>query len=41
MGDRWFLQEYMCQFEDSVSGVFDRKLVEQAITYDVKPLAYR
>jgi hypothetical protein len=41
MGDRWFLQEYMCQFEDSVSGVFDRELVEQAIDYDVKPLAYR
>src|ERR1017187_4455044 len=41
MGDRWFLQEYMCQFEDSVSGVFDRELVEQAITDDVKPLAYR
>src|ERR1039458_3855422 len=25
MGDRWFLQEYMCQFEDSVSGLFDRE----------------
>ena len=41
MGDRWFRQEYLCEFEDSVSGVFDRELVEQAITYDVKPLAYR
>src|ERR1017187_7163473 len=41
MGDRWFLQEYMCQFEDSVSGVFDRALVERAITYDVEPLAYQ
>ena len=41
MGDRWFRQEYLCEFEDSVSGVFDRELVEQAITYDVEPLAYR
>jgi hypothetical protein len=41
MGDRWFRQEYLCEFEDAVSGVFDRELVEQAITYDVEPLAYR
>src|ERR1039458_9754693 len=41
MGDRWFRQEYLCQFEDSVSTVFDRALIEQAITYDVEPLAYR
>jgi hypothetical protein len=41
MGERWFRQEYLCQFEDAVSGVFDRELVEQAITYDVEPLAYR
>src|ERR1035437_5976989 len=34
MGDRWFLQEYLCEFEDSVSGVFDRELVERAITYE-------
>jgi hypothetical protein len=31
----------MCQFEDSVSGLFDRELVERAITYDVEPLAYQ
>jgi phage FluMu gp28-like protein len=41
MGERWFRQEYLCEFADSVSGVFDRDLVEQAITDDVAPLAYR
>ena len=41
MGERWFRQEYLCQFEDAVSGVFDRELVEQAFTFDVEPLAYR
>jgi phage FluMu gp28-like protein len=41
MGERWFRQEYLCEFADSVSGVFDRDLVEQAITDDVAPLVYR
>jgi hypothetical protein len=38
MGDRWFRQEYECQFEDEVSGVFARDLVVQAITDEVEPL---
>jgi hypothetical protein len=38
MGERWFRQEYLCEFVDSVSGVFERDLVERAITYDVEPL---
>ena len=38
MSDRWFRQEYLCEFEDSVSGVFDRDLVERAITEAVEPL---
>ena len=38
MGERWFRQEYMCEFEDSVSGVFSRDLVEGAITDEIKPL---
>ncbi len=38
MGERCFRQEYLCEFEDSVSGVFDRDLVERAITDEVKPL---
>jgi len=38
MGMRWFQQEYLCEFEESVSGVFDRDLVDRAITDEVKPL---
>jgi Terminase large subunit, T4likevirus-type, N-terminal len=38
MGERWFRQEYLCEFVDSVSGVFDRDLVESAITAEVQPL---
>ncbi len=38
MGERSFRQEYLCEFEDSVSGIFDRDQVERAITADVKPL---
>jgi hypothetical protein len=40
MGERWFRQEYECEFVDSVSGIFDRELVERAITKDVKPLEF-
>ena len=38
MGERCFRQEYLCEFEDSVSALFDRELVDQAITEDVKPM---
>jgi hypothetical protein len=38
MGERWFRQEYCCEFEDAVSGVFDRALVEEAISSDFAPL---
>jgi hypothetical protein len=38
MGERWFRQEYLCEFVDSVSGVFERNLVEEAITGDFEPL---
>jgi hypothetical protein len=38
MGERWFRQEYMCEFEEAVSGVFARDLVERAITDEVEPL---
>ena len=40
MGERWYRQEYQCEFVDSVSGIFDRELVERAITKDVKPLEF-
>jgi terminase large subunit-like protein len=38
MGDQWFRQEYGCEFVDAVSGVFDRDVVEKAVTRDVEPL---
>lgn len=40
MGERWYHQEYQCEFVDSVSGIFDRDVVERAITRDVKPLEF-
>jgi phage FluMu gp28-like protein len=38
MGERLFQREYLCEFEDSVSVVFPRDLVDSAITSEVKPL---
>jgi len=38
MGERWFQQEYECEFVDTVSGVFERDLLEKAFTDEVKPL---
>jgi len=40
MGERWFRQEYLCEFVDSVCAVFDRDLIERAIRFDVKPLVF-
>jgi hypothetical protein len=34
MGERWYRQEYLCEFEDSVSGLFDQELVERAFSDD-------
>ena len=41
IGDHSFRQEYLCEFVDSVCGLFDRDLVERAITTEVKPLVFR
>jgi len=41
LGERWFRQEYLCEFEDSASSVFARDLVERAITDEVEPLILR
>jgi hypothetical protein len=38
LGERWFRQEYLCEFEDSVSGVFDRELLERAVREGLRPL---
>ena len=41
MGERWFRQEYLCEFVDSGNGVFGRDLVERAITREVRPLVLK
>jgi hypothetical protein len=41
MGERWFRQEYLCEFVDEVSGVFGRDLVARAMREDVEPLIIR
>jgi len=38
MGERWFRQEYGCEFVDSVSGLFDRDSIEGAISDEFAPL---
>ena len=38
MGERWFKQEYLCEFTDSVSSVFDRDLLERALSDEFEPL---
>jgi phage FluMu gp28-like protein len=38
LGGHDFRQEYMCEFEDTESSVFDRTLVERAISRDVEPM---
>ena len=40
MGERWFGQEYCCEFVDSVSGVFDRDAVERAVSEEFEPLKF-
>ncbi len=41
MGERWFRQEYMCEFLDVTSGLFDRDLVEGAVTDEIAPLEFQ
>jgi hypothetical protein len=38
MGERWFRQEYLCEFVQTEDGVFDRELVETAVSFDFAPL---
>ena len=38
MGEWWFRQEYLCEFVDTEDGVFDRELVEAAVSKEVEPL---
>ncbi len=38
LGPLWFRQEYLCEFVDNGTAVFDRDLVENALDDDVEPL---
>ncbi len=38
LGERWYKQEYMCEFEDISGGVFDMDMVRAAFKSDIKPL---
>ena len=38
MGDRWFRQEYLCEFADTEETVFPEDLIRKAINFDIKPL---
>ena len=38
LGDWWYLQEYCCQFLDSIDQVFAYDAVMSALSSDVKPL---
>ncbi len=40
-GDRWFRQEYCCEFVDTEESMFDSDVIRAAITDDVKPLDLR
>jgi hypothetical protein len=38
MGDRWFRQEYLCEFAANEETLFPDELVRKAIKYDIQPL---
>ena len=38
LGERWFRQEYLCSFEDSVDAVFAYSDIQAAMSNEVKPL---
>jgi hypothetical protein len=40
MGERQFRQEYLCEFADVQSGVFDPDLIAQAFSHDILPLEF-
>jgi hypothetical protein len=39
MGERWFLQEYGCEFGATAEGLFDRQLIQKAFSDEFEPLA--
>ena len=38
MGDRWFRQEYLCEFAANDETLFPEELIRKAIKYDIRPL---
>ena len=40
MGDRWYRQEYLCEFTEANTALFDRDVILRAFTPDVKPLFF-
>ena len=38
LGDRWFRQEYLCEFLESDDVLFRREVIERAISDEIKPL---
>jgi hypothetical protein len=38
LGERWFRQEYLCSFEDTIDNVFSAEDIRAAMSDDVKPL---
>ena len=38
LGQTWYMQEYMCSFEDTTNAVFPYDLVMDALSADVRPL---
>jgi Terminase large subunit, T4likevirus-type, N-terminal len=39
MGERWYRQEFCCEFMDTEDSLFDSELIRKAINYDLQPLA--
>src|SRR5207249_906212 len=37
-GDRWYRQEYMCEFGEVEGAVFSRESIEAALRHDFEPL---
>jgi hypothetical protein len=38
LGERWFRQEYLCSFEDTIDAVFAHEDIQAAFTDEVRPL---
>src|SRR5262249_35859478 len=39
LGERWYRQEYLCSFEDTIDAVFSHADIMAALSPDVQPLS--